>query len=851
MKSTDHEHFDHNLQENKKRKVFLAKLTDRLRLLRNSKIIQQTAMELLAEELGLQRAVYFKVLPDGNTLELKAAYQKDVSPLPKHLQLSDFSNHLATDFLNGKTFVLNDSRYEAQSVTYQKIEVGSGVAVPLVKNGEFIALAAISAILPRNWTATELYLIEELAERTWAAAERAKAEEDLLNSQIRFQSIANLVPDLLWDSEPDGSTNWYNQRWLDYTGQSFEEAIGWGWIESIHMDDRQGSAQRYAEAMEKGVPLLQEHRIRRYDGIYRWFVVNTYPILDKNGRVIKMYGAATDIHDRREAEEAVRRSEEKYRTLFETIDEGFALMELLRDEHGQVTDLIYRDANHSFKSFTGWEDAIGKRGSELMPNLEPSLLKQMQIIADEAKSFRKEDYVADLNRWYDVHYSPIGGPGGNFIVAVFNNTTERKQAEQNLKESEGRQAFLLKMSDMLRPLNDSTIIQQTAANELLVEIDAGWVYYVSIDANGEKISAMEGASKTTRLNILPNTPVSAFGKFLASAYHGNKTLCYDDTQAHPDFNDSDRESFRMINAAAFISVPLIKNGNLVALLNVAVPSPRNWKRSEIELAEETAQRTWASVERAKAEATLKLTQSKYLIQLEKEVTDRTSKLQESNLLLKKSEEIAHLGSWNYNLETGIFSWSEGMYRLFDLEIDQEVVPEIYLKYSTPNGLFSAKRIAQRIRRGDVDFEETLEINVSNNIKTLQIKALSSSNIKGNKQRVLGIGLDISEIRAAEEKIHKMEANQKLEIFRTSLSTLEEERYRISESLHNGIGQILYGIKINLSALEPTLKENEFNEAKKYVNKLLTDVIIETRRISHELMPTTLEQFGLKSAIEDI
>ena len=170
MKSTDHEYFDHNLQENKKRKVFLAKLTDRLRPLRNSKIIQQTAMELLAEELGLQRAVYFEVLPDGNTLELRAAYQKDVSPLPKHLQFSDFSNHLATDFLNGKTFVLNDSRNEAQSVTYQKIEVGSGIAVPLVKNGEFIALAAISAILPRNWTATELYLIEELAERTWTAA---------------------------------------------------------------------------------------------------------------------------------------------------------------------------------------------------------------------------------------------------------------------------------------------------------------------------------------------------------------------------------------------------------------------------------------------------------------------------------------------------------------------------------------------------------------------------------------------------------------------------------------------------------------------------------------------------------
>ncbi len=115
----------------------------------------------------------------------------------------------------------------------------------------------------------------------------------------------------------------------------------------------------------------------------------------------------------------------------------------------------------------------------------------------------------------------------------------------------------------------------------------------------------------------------------------------------------------------------------------------------------------------------------------------------------------------------------------------------------------------------------------------------------------GIEMRISAARAAERRIRKLEAEQQREIFRVSLSTLEEERRQISERLHNGIGQILYGIKISMSALHYGLDESVFKNAKSYTDKLLKDAIDETRRISHELMPINLEQFGLKSAIEEI
>lgn len=77
---------------------------------------------------------------------------------------------------------------------------------------------------PRQWTGQEIALVQSITERTWEAVDRAKAEDALRASQKRFESIANLVPDLLWDSAPDGATNWYNQVWLSLTRKN-EEAI--------------------------------------------------------------------------------------------------------------------------------------------------------------------------------------------------------------------------------------------------------------------------------------------------------------------------------------------------------------------------------------------------------------------------------------------------------------------------------------------------------------------------------------------------------------------------------------------------------------------------------------------------
>ncbi|BAY75476.1 two-component hybrid sensor and regulator [Nostoc linckia NIES-25] len=267
--------------------------------------------------------------------------------------------------------------------------------------------------------------------------EQKRAEVALRESQARLQSIANLVPDLLWDSEPSGSTNWYNQRWMEYTGQTFEQAIGWGWIDAIHPDDRQGSARRYREAVEQGIPLLQEHRIRRHDGAYRWFVVKASPLKDESGKTIKMYGAATDIHEQRVALEALRESEAKYRSLFNAMDEGYMLSEVIFDENDKPIDILYLEANPAAIRLAG-RDFSGQRMREIDPNYEEYWYEIYGRIALAGEAVRAERYAEPHGRWFDFYAFKVGEWENRRVATVFQDITDRKRAEVALRESEER-----------------------------------------------------------------------------------------------------------------------------------------------------------------------------------------------------------------------------------------------------------------------------------------------------------------------------------------------------------------------------------------------------------------------------
>jgi PAS domain S-box-containing protein len=224
------------------------------------------------------------------------------------------------------------------------------------------------------------------------------------------------------------------------------------------------------------------------------------------------------------------------------------------------------------------------------------------------------------------------------------------------------------------------------------------------------------------------------------------------------------------------------------------------------------------------------------------------------LLLHQSEEVAGTGTWDYHIISKKISWSDGMYRLFELSKEDQIGPDIYIKYALPEEENIAASITNAIRKGKKDFEKSLTVKVGEHHKVLKTKATVVFDEEGNAVRVLGVDMDITVSSLAEERLRQLEAEQKLELFRVTLHTQEEERRRISESLHNGLAQLLFGIKISMDVLSPELAmsdRNSYITTKKHTEKLLTNAITESRRISHELMPILLEEFGLEAAVKDI
>jgi PAS domain S-box-containing protein len=132
-----------------------------------------------------------------------------------------------------------------------------------------------------------------------------------------------------------------------------------------------------------------------------------------------------------------RASAEQYRSLFESIDEGFCLIEALYDEHGRLADFVFREVNPAFERQTGLSNVVGKTVGELLPTFEPYWSEIYARVAQTGESVRMENYVRDVDRWYEVYFARAGADG-RLAAAVFNDITKRKRAETRLRESEER-----------------------------------------------------------------------------------------------------------------------------------------------------------------------------------------------------------------------------------------------------------------------------------------------------------------------------------------------------------------------------------------------------------------------------
>jgi PAS domain S-box-containing protein len=214
--------------------------------------------------------------------------------------------------------------------------LGAAWSRPLIsKNQEVLGTFCLYYAEARSASETDLRLIEGADHIAVIAIEGERSQEalrsafeEIRDSEERLRKIIDTIPTLAWCSLPDGTGEFWNRRWHEYTGLPIEAVRGWGWQDAIHREDLKEITDKWLGFLASGQPGEVEGRLRRFDGVYRWFLFRAEPLRDASGNILNWYGTDTDIDDRKRAEGELKRAFEEIKRLKDRLhDENVVLRE--------------------------------------------------------------------------------------------------------------------------------------------------------------------------------------------------------------------------------------------------------------------------------------------------------------------------------------------------------------------------------------------------------------------------------------------------------------------------------------------------------------------------------------------
>lgn len=708
--------------------------------------------------------------------------------------------------------VFADSRTDGNQ--YAALNIGAFLAIPLVRDHEWRFLLVVYRSKPYNWPPEEVELIRELNTRIWIRMERAKAEKELRESEDIFRSYVTVSSDIVYKMSPD----W--QMIIQLQGKDFLASTTIPlklWIHDYIPDhERKKVNQAIKKAIRTKSLFELEHQVIDTNGKISWIFSRAVPRLDEQGEIVEWIGAGTNITLRKQAEEALRRAEKTYRlnlqkevrerttelnankellqTVFDTSPNSISVLQILNHPDGGVDEfeIVFFNAI-TFKTI-GHRDVIGQRYTEAFPGVRGTgIMAQFIKTATTGK-------LSDFEHWYEGEgmrnwFRTIAVKQDDLLIVTTEDITERKTAELKLKHSNE----LLEAAANTSPLGMVLALSIRNAENKIIDFEYRWMNPVSQRLAGDNLAGKR------MLELYPH--VQHIGLFDAFVQTVEKNIQTDFEEHYVPTNRWFRWLAAKLNDGLFISVEEITGRKL---------------------AEEQIQEDAAMI-RGIADSAPDMV---YVIDIQ------------------KMQQVYS----NYRIEQLVNKTQEDIRQMGETFFERTVHPddrENYTANITKLRSDTANHTHELTFRM-IDFKKNLHW-----IKTR--RTVYKRDKAGTPTHVIGVSQDITgqlELRDRNRKLllerRQLEKQQRQEIVEITLNTQEEERRRIGESLHNGLGQLLYGVKLSLGQLGRAASQSQKdNETYQQTDKLLAEAIKESRRISHELMPSLLQDFGLEAAINDI
>src|SRR5436309_8782680 len=312
---------------------------------------------------------------------------------------------------------------------------------PLISNsGEVLGTFCIGYSRPRAPTSRDLQLIEAAGHIARIAIERHRSQEALTtaleaikDSETNLRRVIDTIPTLAWCNSPDGPNEFLNKRWHEYTGRSHEESTGWGWQAAFHPEDVPPMMKKWRELLASGESGEIEARLRRHDGVYRWFLIRVEPFRDERGQLLRWYGTSTDIDALKQTQEKLREDEQELRRITDAIPQAIVVL----DTSG--TPLYANQATLDYAGLTA-EDVLAPRFRERL------------FHSDDLERFRYErkaalgrgvPFEAELRarrkdgayRWFLIRYNPFRNEQGQLTrwYATGTDIDDRVRAEERTR----------------------------------------------------------------------------------------------------------------------------------------------------------------------------------------------------------------------------------------------------------------------------------------------------------------------------------------------------------------------------------------------------------------------------------